>query len=146
MHEFSRTERGFLLLLLTSFLIGCAVTWYRQSRGDETMARWQVQHQETARLLNAVDSLRRAPAIGPADTAAPLGLLESKRRLIARININSATAEELAALERIGPAMAARIIAYRQEHGPFRTIEQLQEVKGIGPKTFVRIRERIRIE
>ena len=145
MLEFSRTERGFLLFLLTLFLIGCAVTWYRQSRGDRTLAQWLVHHQETSRQLDAVDSLRRAPAEMQTATA-PRGLLESKRRLIARIDINSATAEELAALERIGPATAARIIAYRQEHGPFRTVEQLQEVKGIGPKTFARIRDRIRIE
>ena len=47
------------------------------------------------------------------------------------VNINTATAHELDALPRIGPAIAQRIIDYRQEHGPFRTVEELANVKGI---------------
>lgn len=56
-----------------------------------------------------------------------------------RVNINTATAAELEALPGIGPVLAARIIRYREEVGPFFTVEQLQEVKGIGSKTLKRL-------
>lgn len=56
------------------------------------------------------------------------------------VNINTATEEELIAVEGIGPALARRIIAYREENGPFRTIEELDNVKGIGPSLIENIR------
>lgn len=49
------------------------------------------------------------------------------------INVDVATAEELDALPRVGPALAERIVADRDSLGPFGSIEQLQRVKGIGP-------------
>jgi competence protein ComEA len=146
MLEFSLQERRFLLFLLTAFLIGCAVTWYRNSRGDATLEKWLARHKEMSRELSSQQALRTTLPEKTAAAAPPQGLAERKQRLIARLNINTASAEELAALERIGPVMAARIIAHRQEHGPFRTIEGLQEVKGIGPGTLAKIRDRITVE
>lgn len=51
-------------------------------------------------------------------------------------NINSADEEALIALPGIGPALARRIIAYRTEHGPFATIDQLEAIQGIGPRNI----------
>ncbi len=48
------------------------------------------------------------------------------------INLNTATAEDLKKLEGIGDVLAARIIAYRDAHGTFRTVEDLLDVEGIG--------------
>lgn len=56
------------------------------------------------------------------------------------VYINVATSEELQALPRIGPAMAGRIIDYREANGPFTNIDQLLEVSGIGPATLDQIR------
>lgn len=53
-----------------------------------------------------------------------------------RINLNSAGLTELMKLPRIGEVTARRIIAWREEHGGFKRIEDIMEVKGIGPKTF----------
>jgi competence protein ComEA len=58
----------------------------------------------------------------------------------APLNLNSATPEQLDALPGIGPALAARIVAYRDEHGPFSQIEQLKCIKGIGPRTLEKLR------
>lgn len=52
------------------------------------------------------------------------------------ININTAGPSELDKLPGIGPALAERIIQYRDEHGPFMQPEDLMDVSGIGPKTF----------
>jgi len=57
-----------------------------------------------------------------------------------RVDINLAGAALLETLPKIGPVTAQRIIEYRETQGPFVTIEQIQEVKGIGPATFEGIR------
>ncbi len=56
------------------------------------------------------------------------------------IDINSAGAEELETLPGIGPVKAAAIIAYREAYGGFVSIEEITEVKGIGPATLEKIR------
>lgn len=60
----------------------------------------------------------------PTPEAAPAGSL---------INLNTATAEQLESLNGIGEVLAGRIIAYRTENGPFRSLEEVMEVRGIGP-------------
>ena len=52
------------------------------------------------------------------------------------VNINTADAATLETLPRIGPAMSARIIAWRESNGRFTTIDDLMSVTGIGDKTF----------
>ncbi len=53
-----------------------------------------------------------------------------------RVNLNAATATELQALPGIGPSLAERIVAHREQRGPFRTVKDLLKVSGIGPKKF----------
>ncbi len=62
-----------------------------------------------------------------------------------RININTATSQQLQTLPRIGPALAQRIIEYRQISGGFSTVEDLTNVKGIGKKTLEKIRDNITV-
>lgn len=62
-----------------------------------------------------------------------------------RIDINVATVETLTGLPGIGPAIAQRIVEYRQQNGPFKRPVELMNVKGIGEKTFDRLRDRIRV-
>ena len=62
------------------------------------------------------------------------------------VNINTATAEELDVLPGIGPALAGRIIAYREEHGPFAAAEDLLEVSGIGESVLDGLRDQIVLE
>jgi competence protein ComEA len=55
---------------------------------------------------------------------------------VQKININTASAEELAQLKGIGPSHAAKIVAYREKNGPFKMPKDLTQVSGIGQKTF----------
>ena len=63
-----------------------------------------------------------------------------------KVNINKAGMDELISLPYIGEVKARAIIAYRDEHGPFKTPEDLLNVKGIGPKTLERIKDFIVFE
>lgn len=60
-----------------------------------------------------------------------------------RINLNTASPQELTALEGIGEVKAQAIISYRTEHGDFLNIEEVLRVKGIGEKTFEKIKDDI---
>ena len=62
-----------------------------------------------------------------------------------RININLATETELDSLPGVGPVMAGRIIAWRESNQRFHSIEELQEVPGIGPKVFANLKALVRI-
>lgn len=58
----------------------------------------------------------------------------------APFDLNAATPEQLDGLPGIGPALAARIVAYRDERGPFARLEHLTNVKGIGARTLEKLR------
>ena len=62
---------------------------------------------------------------------------------VGKININTASAEELAQLDRIGNQYAQRIVAYRETNGPFASPEDILNVKGIGQKTLEANKDRI---
>lgn len=62
-----------------------------------------------------------------------------------RVNINTATVEELTMLPGIGPSYAQRIVEHREKNGPFKKVEDLLNVRGIGEKTFEKIRDRLTI-
>jgi len=63
-----------------------------------------------------------------------------------RININTATVEELSQLSGIGGAYAERIVVYREAHGGFKNLNELKNVKGIGPKILARNMDKITIK
>jgi len=60
-----------------------------------------------------------------------------------KVNINTASVEELAQLDRIGTQYAQRIVAYRETNGPFASPQDILNVKGIGQKTYEANRGRI---
>jgi competence protein ComEA len=64
-----------------------------------------------------------------ADKPAPAG----------KVNINSASVEQLSALPGIGPKLAARIVEYRQKSGAFKSVQELMNVKGVGEKNFEKL-------
>jgi competence protein ComEA len=87
---------------------------------------------------------RRGEA-APAATS-PGGAASSAPSAAGPININTATVEELDALPGVGPAIAGRIVDYREAYGAFSMIEEIMNVKGIGPATFEEIKEMIAVQ
>ncbi len=61
------------------------------------------------------------------------------------VNINTASAAELDALPGIGAKMAERIVEYRQKNGPFKKVEDLMNVRGVGEKNFLKLKPQITV-
>jgi len=70
-------------------------------------------------------------------------LIEESKKNRPVININKAGENDLLCLEGIGPAMANTIVTYREKNGPFLTKEDIKKVKGIGPKKYEAMKDRI---
>ena len=110
------------------------------------MARYYPQDVETVNEINntkEVDSplVKNPTQVVSADTTkVPSDSLSTK------ININKADIDELVKLPGIGPAIAGRIIEYRNQNGSFSTIEDIVNVRGIGPARLEAIRELITVE
>lgn len=63
----------------------------------------------------------------------------------AALNLNTASKDELVALPGIGPAKAQAIVDYRNQHGPFKAVDEIRKVKGIGEKLFLQIKPELAI-
>jgi len=63
----------------------------------------------------------------------------------ATVNINTATKDELVSLPGIGPAKAQAILDYRKAHGPFKSVEELKDVKGIGARRFEKLKPELAV-
>ena len=62
-----------------------------------------------------------------------------------RVDLNTASQQALEALPGIGPRTAELIISYRDEHGGFKKVEELMNIRGIGERTFLRLRELVQV-
>jgi competence protein ComEA len=93
--------------------------------------------------LAAVDSVRRGGKAKPSASRAGSSRARQRPNLPAEhvvapvlsVDVNLASAAELERLPRVGPALAARLVAWRDAHGPFDSVESLRHVRGIGPAT-----------
>ena len=94
----------------------------------------------TAAFLTAAYPQAAAAAQGNASTRSG-----AKPAVTAVVNINSASTTDLATLPVIGAKTAARIVEYRQKNGPFKKIEELMNVPGVGEKSFLKLKEQITV-
>jgi competence protein ComEA len=89
-------------------------------------------------------TLRRFVATGLALAMAALlvsgtAMAAGKPAPTAKVNLNTASVEQLTTLPGVGPKLAARIVEYRQKSGTFRSTQELINVKGVGEKSFAKI-------
>lgn len=125
---------GILIVIIlagSGFLIWQKVDTNRQKERDQVEL-----------LQQQNELLRQALAEQPQEVA---GVSDTQESVGDRININTATAEELDTLPGIGTTYAARIIQYRQQNGGFKNIEDIKNVKGIGEATFAKMADQITV-
>jgi competence protein ComEA len=83
------------------------------------------------------------PARAPQGAAAPAAA--SGAAPVPPINLNTATLEQLDQLDGVGPATAQKILEFREEHGGFGSVEELDQIPGIGEKRLAALREDVRV-
>lgn len=125
----------------------------RLPRVGPALAQRIVADREARGSFGALDELDRVPGIGPV-------LLEGLRPHVtfsggttraraqpqpAKIRVNTASVDALATLPGIGPARASAIVESRRRDGPFRRVEDLERVPGIGPRTVERLRNLVQL-
>jgi competence protein ComEA len=89
-------------------------------------------------------AIAASPAVLSAqDKPAAASRPAAKAASAALVNINTASAAEFEGLPGIGATMAARIVEYRQKNGPFKKIEDLMNVRGLGEKNFLKLKPQL---
>ncbi len=134
---FTRSEIKVILFLAATFLIGLLVRSQLSSPSSSDVLVADYAQTDSEFLARSRALLTPAPDVSRSDR--PVALPKAIPAA-GSVNINTATREQLMRLPGIGGAYADRIIAYRQEHGPFVTVEHLTRVRGIGKKRLERVR------
>jgi comEA protein len=124
--NFTPQEIKALILLLAALMVGSGITLYKRTH-PQFAPQLVVEKREVD-----VSSQAQSPSYH-----------ESREM---KININLAAATQLQLLPGVGPVISKRIIEYRENQGQFKSIEDLLQVQGIGPKTFQQIKDHITID
>lgn len=138
MLNLTRQEKIVIQFLVACFLVGATVRIYK-TRAD------RISHEESLQQLAVADSFKYHASQIDSEYArlqsAPRqsASTQSTTTLQRKINLNTATKQDLMLLPKIGPVTADRILEYRAQVGKFNKLEELLNVKGIGNKTFERI-------
>ena len=114
--------------------------------GAETMALNHAQQLSDGQQLHILPS-GAAPAPAPGEPAPASGNSSSPGDSASGsgVSLNSATAEELTELKGVGEVTAQAIVAYREEHGGFKDVEELLEVSGIGPAKLAQLKDQVQL-
>ncbi len=125
-----------------SITFGPATSATKETAKKETTAKSrETAIPQPSTASSSAPSKPTAAATAPTPTGSAVGKLAPGEM----VNINTATAEQLDALPGIGPVKAQAIIEYREQHGPFKSIEEIENVKGIKGGTFSKIKEHIKV-
>ncbi len=100
---------------------------------------WPVPKEATSQAQHEQSIAIQVPAMSPVATVPPA-------KAISKVNLNRASADELQVLPGIGPVLAQRMVDWRKAHGRYRTVDDLQEVKGIGKKRLEQLRPLVTVK
>lgn len=150
--KISRLE--FVLLLLTAACLAFFAGWFLGGQSAPGTVRIAAQHSPEPPATSSPPASQTPPAASPApeetgsaaSEAQPPAPSPSAPGAPGLVNINTAGSEELQTLPGIGEKRAEDIIAYREEHGPFRIVEDITDVSGIGEGILSRIIDYITVE
>lgn len=133
------TEEKVLAAIAGVFIVAVFVLNFLSLPSDNT-----INMEETPLLSTRSARASQAAASSGASESRSTAGVQSKP--VGKININTASKEELDLLPGIGEAKAQAIIDYREANGPFTSLEELMEVKGIGKATFDGLKDFITLE
>ena len=136
--KISRLE--LISLLLAVAFSAFAAGWFLRGASTAQPVRVETEHLLAQPTTVIVSAAPIQPSETPAAAETPAATASGK------IDLNTATAEELMTLPGIGEKRAAAIIAYREEHGPFRIVEDITNVSGIGEGILSQIIDYITVE
>jgi len=147
MFGFTKQEQRYIFILIVSFTLGLSVDYYKK-REVKTDKHWRDRQSLEIKELKEVTLIlqsRKNVSTGFNNIKDKTVVL-TKKSLVDKININTATIEELQLLPQIGPVLAQNIIEYRKKYGFFKTKEEIKNVKRIGQKTFNKIKMSITVK
>ena len=133
---FTRKELGAILFLGTTFTLGLLLRWQE----PDTPSSFDYSAEDSlflARSRALLGEPEQANREGPPSKATPAS---------GPVHLNHATRAELMTLPGIGGAYADRILQYRAAHGSFRSVDELERIRGIGKKTVERLRPLVTVE
>ena len=147
--QLTQQERWIAGFLVGALLLGAGIRLSRELLfPPKQLTSSQISDKSDSLYLEKVmkvDSLVRAGSYAHEEASPDLqDMLEARSTF--RVNINTADQQTLEQLPRIGPALAKRIIAHRSQNGYFTSIQDLQEVRGIGPATITKLQPYIILE
>lgn len=134
----STFRRGIAIVSLCALVATATATWLSASSASAAPALAQITGPAPVRA----QSPAQAPA-GEEDDSEPRSRGKTLR---GKLNLNTATGEQLQLLPGVGPAKSERIVEFRQKHGKFRRIQDLRRVKGFGQKTLKKLTPYLAIE
>ncbi len=150
---------GALILISIGIIAGSYVLFWQiqkqnkpanaNNQNDELRSEIESLNKKIEDLNNALRDVRSETETSVETTVVSSGSGKvagvSTSKISGKVNLNSAELSELDSLPGIGPTYAQRIIDYRNSNGGFKSIEDVQNVKGIGPKTFEKLKDLITI-
>jgi comEA protein len=146
---FTKNEQRVVIFLVAAFLIGGSIKLFFKNSpfvNEPSYDYSEIEKEFDELSLVSNDSLSYAESVGKRknDTTSVSQNARSRvsdKKEYLKININTATASELEQLPGIGASIAKNIIAYRNEHQRFHSVEELKNIKGIGEKKFASIKK-----
>ena len=140
---FTRNETKVILLLSATFLVGLGLRYYRSNTTSQQPPGRRFDYS----IPDSIFAARSAPGYQTRSSSSERqDSSNAKPGPRSLVNINTATRTDLMTLPGIGPAYAERIISYRQDNGPFQSVDDLRKVKGIGVKKLERVRPFVRLK
>jgi competence ComEA-like helix-hairpin-helix protein len=150
-----RETNNLLIGMVAGAIVGAAsALLFAPSKGEETRTRLKEQAErarqratETSHQLQSqIDVVKQRASEASARVRETVSTARERARQMAvagKLNLNTATKEELIIIEGINPALADDIIVYREEHGGFRNLDELDEVYSLGKTVMSKIRDRL---